>query len=222
VLSAAVSVDGYLDDATDERLILSNEADWDRVDEVRAASDAILVGARTIRLDNPRLRVRSAQRRADRVTSGRPADPVKVTLTRGGDLDPGYQFFSTGDVEKLVYTATGAVAATRDRLSGVATVVDAGEPPDLVRVLADLAGRGIGRLMVEGGGGIHSRFLAAGLADELHLVIAPFFVGDARAPRFAQPGRYPWTPAHPARLAEVRQIGDLVLLKYSLSDGYEG
>ena len=51
VLSAAMSADGYIDDATDNRLLLSNDADFDRVDAERAASDAILVGANTIRRD---------------------------------------------------------------------------------------------------------------------------------------------------------------------------
>src|SRR5438552_176240 len=69
VLSCAMSVDGYLDDATDRRLILSNEADLDRVDGVRADSDAILVGANTIRRDNPRLLVRSPAPRAPRFVS---------------------------------------------------------------------------------------------------------------------------------------------------------
>ena len=55
LLSCGMSLDGYLDDATDQRLLLSNEADFDRVDEVRAGCDAILVGAATVRNDNPRL-----------------------------------------------------------------------------------------------------------------------------------------------------------------------
>ena len=46
VLSAAMSADGYIDDASGTRLVLSDKADLDRVDELRAASDAILVGAR--------------------------------------------------------------------------------------------------------------------------------------------------------------------------------
>lgn len=67
LLSCGMSLDGYLDDATEQRLLLSNDADFDRVDGVRAGCDAILVGAHTVRLDNPRLRVRSEARRRDRV-----------------------------------------------------------------------------------------------------------------------------------------------------------
>src|SRR3982751_477198 len=66
LLSCGMSIDGYLDDADQRRLLLSNDADFDRVDEVRAGCDAILVGAGTIRQDDPRLLVRSAGRRASR------------------------------------------------------------------------------------------------------------------------------------------------------------
>jgi len=207
-----MSIDGYIDDATDERLLLSNDADFDRVDEVRAGCDAILVGANTIRRDNPRLLVRSpARRRAG-------ALPVKVTLTTHGDLDPRAAFFAAGDVDKFVYCASSAAGKARHRLGGAATVLDAGEPVDLPRVLADLAGRGIRRLLVEGGSGVHTGFLTAGLADELHLVVAPFFVGDRRAPRFVGDGDFPWTSGRRARLLRVEQMDDVVLLRYALSD----
>ncbi|MFD6563791.1 RibD family protein [Micromonospora profundi] len=218
LLSCATSIDGYIDDASEQRLLLSNDDDLDRVDAVRASCDAILVGAATVRRDDPRLLVRSAARRAERVARGRPASPTKVTLTARGDLDPTARFFTAGDSARLVYCATGAVEKARERLGRLATVVDANEPVDPAWVLADLADRGVRRLMVEGGGTVHAQFLTAGLADELHLVVAPFFVGDGRAPRFVGEGRFPWHPGRRARLAETRQIGDVVLLRYALSD----
>ena len=49
-------------------------------------------------------------------------------------------------------------------------------------------------------------------------MVAPFFVGDRRAPRFVGEGRFPWHPGRRARLAEARQIGDVVLLRYALSE----
>src|SRR5258705_9957789 len=87
LLSAAVSLDGYLDDTGPERLLLSGPADFDRVDEVRASSDAILVGAGTIRSDNPRLLVNSAERRAARGAPGPPPPPLKGTA-RGARAPP--------------------------------------------------------------------------------------------------------------------------------------
>jgi len=220
LLSCAASIDGYIDDATEDRLLLSNDADFDRVDVERSRCDAILVGSTTICNDNPRLLVRSQARRDDRVARGLPATPTKVTITRCGELDATAQFFATGETDKIVYSASSAFDKTRQNVGDVATVVDAGEPVDLSLAMADLAARGITKLMVEGGSTMHTQFLAAGLADELQLVVAPFFVGDSQAPRFVNDGRFPWTSHHRARLAEVTQIDDVVLLRYALSDRY--
>ncbi len=212
-----MSLDGYLDGGTPERLLLSNAADFDRVETVRAGCDAILVGARTIRNDDPRLTVRTPSRTQARTSRGLSATPAKVTLTRRGDLDAGANFFTTGDGEKLVYCATPAVERVRERLDRVATVVDGGCEVDVRHLSEDLHGRGVRRLMVEGGGVTHTQFLVADLADELQLVVAPFFVGDSRASRFVGDGAFPWHPGRRARLAEVRPIGDVVLLRYALS-----
>ena len=83
----ATSIDGYLDDMNETRLLLSNTEDFDRVDAVRASADAILVGANTVRRDNPRLLVRSVERQQQRIRRGLTPHPVKVTLTGRGDLD---------------------------------------------------------------------------------------------------------------------------------------
>jgi 5-amino-6-(5-phosphoribosylamino)uracil reductase len=220
LLSCGMSIDGYLDNVTDKRLLLSNDADFDRVDAVRAGCDAILVGASTVRQDNPRLLVRSQARRDERVARGLRPTPVKVTVTGRGELDPSAQFFAAGDIDKLVYCASSTLDGARERLGQVATVVDCGEPVDLHWLMADLHDRGVRRLMVEGGGTMHTQFLTAGLVDELQLVIAPFFVGDSRAPRFVNDGTFPWGPDTRAVLAEVSQIGDVVLLRYAMSDRF--
>jgi 5-amino-6-(5-phosphoribosylamino)uracil reductase len=220
LLSCGMSIDGYLDSATEKRLTLSNDADFDRVDAVRATCDAILVGAATVRNDNPKLLVRSPQRRQQRVDRGLLPGPIKVTLTGHGKLDAGAHFFVAGEVEKVVYCESDVAEELRERLGSVATVIDAGPQIQMHQVSEDLHTRGVKRLMVEGGGSIHTQFLTADLADELQLVVAPFFIGDSRAPRFVGDGLFPWDPLHRADLAEVRQIGDVVLLRYALSDRF--
>ena len=216
LLSCSVSLDGYLGDHR-PRLALSNDADFDRVDAVRASCDAIMVGAVTVRTDNPRLLVRSPARRDARTARGLTPTPMKITVTGGVDLDTRSNFFTTGETEKLVYTTSARVADARARLGPVATIVDGGPRVRMRRLSEDLADRGVQRLMVEGGGIVHTQFLAGDLADELQLVVAPFFVGDSNAPRFVSDGRFPWNPERRATLAEVRQIGDVVLLRYALS-----
>lgn len=220
VVSAAISLDGYLDDASARRLLLSNEADFDRVDEVRAGCDAILVGAETVRRDNPRLLVRSPARRAAREARGAPFTPLRVVLSTAGRLEQAAAVFTARAASAtVVYVPEAGFAEAEGRLGGVAAVAVA---EGLPAVLADLAGRGVRRLMVEGGSSVQTEFLTSGLVDELHLVVAPFFVGDPAAPRFAGPGRYPHGPQRRMRLAETRPIGDVVLLRYLLAGESHG
>ncbi|MFB6958246.1 dihydrofolate reductase family protein [Streptomyces sp. NPDC056309] len=210
LLSAAVSLDGYLDDTGPERLLLSSPADFDRVDEVRASADAILIGAGTLRADNPRLLVNSPQRRAARRAAGKPEYPLKVAVSASGELDPGAPFWHTGG-EKVLYTTDEG--ALRLRGTGLAAdVVPLGAAlgwPRLLEHLHDV--RGVRRLMVEGGGTVHTQLLQQQLADEVQLVLAPLFVGDADAPRLFGPGTY---QGGRLRLVETRTIGDVVLVRY--------
>ena len=186
VLSCCMSLDGYLDDSSPDRLVLSSAADLDRVDALRADCDAILVGAGTVRADDPRLLVRSERRRADRVARGLPPSPVRVVLTRSRDLDPGAAVFAGGPAPLLL----------------------GGDLPD---VLAELADRGVRRLLVEGGAGVLTALLSAGLADELRLAVAPVFVGDPAAPRLLGP---PATGRR--RLLGAEAVGDTAVLRYAL------
>ncbi|MFC9434323.1 dihydrofolate reductase family protein [Nocardia sp. NPDC057030] len=213
LLSVAMSVDGYIDDASAERLRLSSAVDFDRVDQVRADSDAILIGAETLRRDNPRLLVNSADRRATRIAAGKPEFPLKITVTASGDLDRELEFWQHGG-DKLVYTTDAGAARLTDRLSGLAEIVSLGAELDFGALLDDLGRRGIARLMVEGGTRIHTTFLAADLADELHLAVAPLLVGDPEAPRFLDAARYPGAPHRRMRLAGVTQVGDVAVLSY--------
>jgi riboflavin-specific deaminase-like protein len=215
LLSCATSADGYLDDASPRRLILSGPADLDRVDEVRASCDAVLVGAQTVRKDNPRLLIRDPRRRARRAARGRPEHPARVTLTATGDLDPQARFFAPGAL-RLVYCATPAIGRARERLGDSAVLIDAGDPLSLDLVLIDLAERGVLRVLVEGGARVLGEFLARDLADELNLAVAPFFVADSAAPRLNLP-----RPAldGPMTLAEASRVGEVGLLRYLLGPG---
>ncbi|MEO6533996.1 MAG: dihydrofolate reductase family protein [Pseudolysinimonas sp.] len=220
-LSCAMSIDGYLDDANPKRLVLSNATDLDRVDEVRSQNDAIMVGASTVRRDDPRLLVKSADRRRQRLAAGLTASPAKVTLTSSGELSAEAEFFVTGDVPRFVYAPQTKVHPLQARLGDSALVVGLGDRVTMGGVLDDLGSeRGVRRLMVEGGGTLLTQFLADDLADELHLVIAPLFVGEPHAPRVVTPARFPWTAARRAELVATQQIGDVVLLRYALSRRY--
>jgi len=217
LLSCAVSIDGYLDDGSPDRLILSGPDDLDEVDALRAAADAILVGAGTVRADNPRLLVRDPARIAAREAAGKPPHPLRVTMTGTGDLDPAARFF-TGPGEPLVYVASPAAAAAAGEFKGQAVVIDAGGHLSLSAVLQDLyLERSVATVLIEGGARILRDALAGGLADELRLAIAPFFVADPAAPRFGLPAAYPQTAANPMTLLSVRQVGTVAVHHYSMA-----
>jgi len=222
LLSCAMSIDGYLDRETPCKLTMSNAADFDRVDQLRAESDAIMVGASTVRRDDPHLMVRSEERRLLRVAAGRSCSPIKVTVTGSGDLSPQAAFFADEDVEKLVYCPQASARRIAAKLGSAATVIGVGAQVSMGAVVRDLGDRGVRRLMVEGGGHLHTQFIVDELAAELQLVIAPFFVGEPGAPRFVEAGRFPWTASRRAQLAETRAIADVVLLRYALSDRFDG
>jgi 5-amino-6-(5-phosphoribosylamino)uracil reductase len=89
------------------------------------------------------------------------------------------------------------------------------------RLGSDLSERGVERLMVEGGGTVHTQFLTEDIVDELQLTVAPVFVGDSEAPRFVRDGVFPWSAGRRAELVDVRKLGDVVLLRYALSSRFQ-
>jgi riboflavin-specific deaminase-like protein len=237
LLSCATSADGYLDDASPRRLILSGPADLDRVDEVRAGCDAIMVGAQTVRKDNPRLLIRDPRRRARRAARGLPEHPARVTLTGTGDLDPRANFFAPG-APRLVYCATRALSRAQATLGESAVLIDAGDPVSLNIILQDLSERSVARLLVEGGAQLLGEFLAQDLADEFHQAIAPFFLAPPNpntTPRLNLPAPAPHLnlptpaspdtpvspsgPSNPMTLAEAGRVEEMVLLRYLLGPG---
>ena len=213
LLSVAVSVDGHIDDRSGHRFPLSNADDFDHVDRIRAESCAILVGAGTLRADNPRLLVNDPGRRAARVADGRAEFPIKVAVSGSGDLDPEWKFWHHGG-EKIVYTTESGALKASAALGGLADVVALGSTVDFGALLDDLGGRGVDRLMVEGGEQVHTAFLAAGLADEIRMAVAPMLIGQASAPRFVGSADFPGGPAHRFHLEEVTRLGDVAVLRY--------
>lgn len=219
-----MSVDGFIDDASPQRLLLSNQQDFDLVDEERSLCDAILVGAGTIRADDPSLLVKSEARQRDRESKGLPRHPLKVTLTRSGNLPAKSKFLFAGESQKLIYCPEAQfhkLSSWSAEVPGAQVVALA--DLQLKTVLLDLFSCGVKRVLVEGGTQIATALLTDDLVDELHVSIAPFFVGDASAPRFVNPGNFPRTANRPMRLIKVEALDEVILIKYSLRNkGEEG
>jgi 5-amino-6-(5-phosphoribosylamino)uracil reductase len=215
ILSVAMSLDGYIAHTSHNRLILSNAEDLDAIDALRAQCDAILVGANTVRLDNPRLVIRSDARRAQRQARGLAADPMKITLTQSGSLDPNSSFFLVGDAIKIVYCEARAASDLQSRLGNLATVVATDATVSPTFILPDLYRRGVRRLLIEGGSKTHSLFLSAGVVDEIRLAVAPIFVAEESAPRFT--GFLTKRNDRRPTLRSVEQFGDMAVMWYAVA-----
>ncbi len=215
VASCAMSLDACLDDGSEARLVLSHPADLERVDALRASCDAILVGANTIRRDNPRLVVRAPAFVAARQAEGRPPQPLKATLTATGDLDPAGAFFTEGLAERVVYVATEA-ARIAPAVRRLATVVAMPAGATLRWLVEDLGRRGVRRLLVEGGARVLTAALSEDLVDELQVAIAPYFLAQAGAVRVVGEAPMPFGPWRRMPVRQVSQVGDMVVAVYQL------
>lgn len=175
--SVAVTSDGALDDCSVTRLRISSDEDWADVCRLRAEYDAILVGAETVRRDNPALILRDEDARARRVQRGQSPEITKVTITRTGSLDPNARFFTCGEGRKIVFSETEL-----PHLSGLAEVILA-ERITAAFIVTELEKRGIASLFIEGGVQILRMFFTEKLVDTLRLAVNPTLtVTDVLAP----------------------------------------
>lgn len=213
----AISIDGYLDDTSDERLILSNKEDFDIVDIERAKCDAILLGAETIRKDNPRALIRSKERRKSRLENGKSEDLIKVTVTTSGEFGGKLNYFTHGDAKKIIYCSNKCVDKLRSDLGHLVEIIPfSGDIVDPVFLLNDLYSNGIRKLIIEGGSRILTMFLGKGLVDELQVSIAPFFLGDSKAPKLVNSARFIHDKNNRMKLENVKTVGDMAMITYKL------
>lgn len=187
-VNAAMTLDGKIDTVARQGAPISSPADWQRVDALRAASDAVMVGGNTLLREDPRLLVKTRALRAARVHRGLPPNPVKVgVLSDAGQLDPQGRFAASGPARVLLYTSqrTSPAAIRRLQTAGIEVYPLGRERVALTDMAAHLASLGLHRVMVEGGGTLIAALLQAGLVDEIHLYIAPLIFGGASAPTLA-------------------------------------
>jgi len=180
----------------------------------RAKCDAVLIGAGTVRKDNPSLLFKQQNLIAQRIGSGLTPELIKVTLTRTGNLDPTFKFFTTGDTQKIVLCPIQAEQAVRERLEHFAEVVVVNNlrPIDIISALHS---KGIRRLFIEGGTSVLTAFISSGTFHSLRVAVAPFFVGDEKAPRFVTNAQFIHDKNNRLQLAQCRRLGDMTVMDFT-------
>ena len=213
-VNAAVSVDGKLSSRRREQVTISGDDDFDRVDELRAASDAVMVGVGTVLADDPSLTVKDADRREQRTAGGDPANPARVVADSRIRTPPEAAVLDDrADSYLLVSEAAPTEFVTQMEETG-ATVLIAGEDRvDLGGALAELETAGIERLFVEGGGELIFSLFEADLVDRLSVFVGSFVIGGRDAPTLADGDGFVET-FPPLELDGVERLDNGVLLEY--------
>ncbi|HET9038455.1 MAG TPA: bifunctional diaminohydroxyphosphoribosylaminopyrimidine deaminase/5-amino-6-(5-phosphoribosylamino)uracil reductase RibD [Myxococcaceae bacterium] len=204
-LKAAVSLDGKLATASGDSRWVTGEAARTEVHRLRNIVDAVLVGAGTVRADDPSL--------TTRLPEGGGRDPLRVVLDSALQLSPGRQLFHLESSARtlLVHVeGQGAERAAALAAVGAELLAVPGRPGevDLESMLRALLRRDVLHVLVEGGPGVFSAFLRAGLADSLVLHLAPRLVGSDGRSWLGPLGVERMAGARPVTVESVRWLGE--------------
>ncbi|HSK89643.1 MAG TPA: 2,5-diamino-6-(ribosylamino)-4(3H)-pyrimidinone 5'-phosphate reductase [Anaerolineales bacterium] len=216
-VNVAMTADGKIDTFERRGAAISSAHDKQRVDQLRAGADAIMVGGKTLLDEDPKLTVKSEVLRAERIARGLSPNPIKVGVVSEANLAATSNFLNTGPAEIVIFTTR---RTSKEQLSllearHVHVYSTEAEKVDLHNALAVLKEMGVQRLMVEGGGTLNFELMRLGLVDELTAYVAPMIFGGASAPTLAAGFGLEKGAALPLKLIDVEQWDDGgVLLKY--------
>ena len=215
-VNMATTADGKITSARREYPRFTSELDRRQMDKLRAEADGLLLGAGTMRADNPSWRVRTPEMQEYRRSLGKGEGPLRIVVTAGARLDAESRFFED-ETTCIIATCERADASRLRPYADRAEILRIGkERVDLPRLLATLAERGIERLLVEGGGELNWQLVQHDLVDELHVTLAPALLGGREAPTLLEGEGYKMREQRKLRLEEVQQVGDELFCRWTV------
>lgn len=184
-INSAMSADGKISTKKRKQVRISGKADFDRVDELRATSDAVMVGIGTIRSDDPSLTVKSEDRRKRRAAQGLDENPARIVVDSKASIPLTADIFKKGTGKRIIVVSKAAPIERVEALKEKADIIVAGDAEvDLSVMAAELKKRGINRLMVEGGATLNWAMTRVGLVDQISVFVGNLVIGGREAPTF--------------------------------------
>ena len=182
-INSAMSADGKISTKERKQVRISGDVDFDRMDELRATSDAVMVGIGTVLADDPSLTVKSEQRRATRKADGHEENPIRIVVDSQARTPLDADIFKKGTGTRVIAVSKSAPRNRVVALEKVAVIIEAGDNKvDLSELVVQLKKMGINRLMVEGGATLNFGMLSNGLVDEIYTFVGNLIIGGSSSP----------------------------------------
>ncbi|MFA4823585.1 MAG: 2,5-diamino-6-(ribosylamino)-4(3H)-pyrimidinone 5'-phosphate reductase [Methanoregula sp.] len=186
VVNVAMSADGKISTRERRQVKISGAQDFQRVDQLKAGADAVMVGIGTVLADDPSLTVKGEECRSHRVHRGVDEHPARIVVDSTARIPLTASVLHKGTGKRIVAVSRQADPRKIAALQEYATVIIAGDDAvDLVTLMDKLGELGIQRVMVEGGGTLIAGLIRAGLVNEIYTFIGNIIIGGKDAPTFA-------------------------------------
>lgn len=218
-INVAMTADGKIDTFERKGSAISSKKDKERVDQLRASADGILVGGKTLLEESPKLTVKSEALREGRIQRGLAPNPVKVGVVTRADIPLDSDFIKAGSARVVIFTTSQTSIPHVEALRAMGVEVFVGDSPrvDLSEMMFTLKKIGVDHLMVEGGGTMNFELIRLGLVDEIMMYMAPMIFGGAASPTMADGSGIPRDTAIELKLMAVEKWEDGgVFLRYKL------
>ena len=219
-INAAMSADGKISTVKRTQTRISGTEDFDRVDALRARSDAIMVGIGTVLADNPSLAVKSKNRREERKSAGQGENPLRIVVDSEARTPVDAEVLNKGEGKRIIAVSQRAILENVGQLGEKADVLVCGmEEVDLKKLLFLLWQRGVRRVMVEGGATLNWSLISQKLVDMIYTYVGNMIVGGETAPTLVDgEGFTKETEMVKLELLGVEKLDEGVLLKWSVLD----
>ncbi len=216
-INSAMSADGKISTKERKQVKISGNIDFNRMDQLRAGSDAIMVGIGTVLTDDPSLTVKSSELQEKRIKTGLDENPVRIIVDSNARTPIDADIFKKGKGKRIIIVSESAPQAKITELKEKAEIIVAGkEKVHLFEAMQKLKEHGIKRLMVEGGATLNWGMLSNGLVDEIYTFVGNVIIGGQNSPTFVDGVGFPENELLKLELMDAEKIEEGILLKWKV------